>query len=231
MCTSFISQKDGSMIGMNFDNNGMKYKISTVKKGWFIVYVDTGKIKVPSFGVREDGAFFNNLCVDSNGKGDYKRGKGPMHTTKFLTDIIENKIELDKLNDFFRETRIVNVPNWSTHNMICDSHQNVWMIEPGRGIIYYKASDYKYCIMTNESVWDVLNEGKTIECPRYQLAEKLLEENKRVTVDKAFQILDCVKQSEGEWITDFSMVFHKKEKKVYYGEKQDFKQIKEYSFL
>lgn len=45
MCTSFIKKtEDNYLIGMNFDNNGMKYSINTRKKDWFIIYVDTGKI-------------------------------------------------------------------------------------------------------------------------------------------------------------------------------------------
>lgn len=44
MCTSFIKTTDDNCyIAMNFDNNGMDYSISTRKKDWFIVYVDTGK--------------------------------------------------------------------------------------------------------------------------------------------------------------------------------------------
>lgn len=58
MCTSFIKvTKDNCYIAMNFDNNGMSYSISTRKKGWFIINVDTGIHKSPSFGVHESGVF------------------------------------------------------------------------------------------------------------------------------------------------------------------------------
>lgn len=231
MCTSFISRKGDTYIAMNFDNNGMKYIIDTKKPGWFIVYVNTGKIKSPSFGIHKNGMFFNNLCVDSNGKGDYRRIKGVTHTTKLIANIIDGKLDTDNLNAFLSQTEIVNVPDWSTHNMICDEYGNVWIIEPGRGNMYNAVDQFEFCIMTNTSLLDAKNAGKCVDCFRYETAEKLLKECNKMNVDKAFSILDAVKQDKGEWLTDFSMVFSKKEQKVYYCQNHDFSNIKEYQFL
>ena len=59
MCTSFIKKTDHNhYIAMNLDNNEMKYSIDTKKKDWFIVSVDTGKMKSTSFGVHRSGIFF-----------------------------------------------------------------------------------------------------------------------------------------------------------------------------
>jgi hypothetical protein len=98
--------------------------------------------------------------------------------------------------------------------MICDRYGNVWIIEPGRGNMYSVADEFEFCIMTNTSLLDAKNAGKCVDCSRYETAEKLLIEFDKMNVDKAFSILDAVKQEEGEWITDFSMVFSKKEQNL-----------------
>ena len=51
MCTSFIYRGQDTIIGMNFDNNGMKYTIDTKNPNRFTVFVDGGRGKCPSFGV------------------------------------------------------------------------------------------------------------------------------------------------------------------------------------
>lgn len=98
MCTSFIHRKNGKIIGMNFDNNGMDYSINTSDPGFFLVLVNGGRGKFPSFGVNKNGEFFNNLVVDSNGKGLYRRpNKNVTHTTKFITDILKGNILTENL--------------------------------------------------------------------------------------------------------------------------------------
>lgn len=58
-------------------------------------------------------------------KGKYKRGKGIVHSEKFINDIIDNKIYIDDLKQYLQSTEIVNVPDLSTHSMICDSKSHV----------------------------------------------------------------------------------------------------------
>lgn len=83
---------------MNFDNNGMDYSINTSDPGFFLVLVNGGRGKFPSFGVNKNGEFFNNLVVDSNGKGLYRRpNKNVTHTTKFITDILKGNILTENL--------------------------------------------------------------------------------------------------------------------------------------
>lgn len=51
-----------------------------------------------------------------------------------------------------------------------------------------------------------------------------------MNVEKALEILEAVKQSEGEWITEFSMVYDKSRQTVYYCYNQDFENIQEFLF-
>ncbi len=230
MCTSYIKKtEDNYFIGMNFDNNGMKYSINTKKKDWFIVYVDTGKIKAPSFGIHKSGVFFNNLCVDSNGKGDYIRISGVMHTAKFLMGIVDEKIDVENLEEFLKQTEIVNVPDWSTHNMICTEQGNAWIIEPGRGNRYFELGKGEFQIMTNDSILEK-KDDQNVSCQRFQKVREVLEQEEEFDVTKAFEVLDDVKQQEGDWITEFSLVFDKNARTVFYVENQNDADRKEFLF-
>lgn len=231
MCTSFIKRtENNSYIAMNFDNDGMKYSINTRKKDWFIIYVLIGKIKYPSFGVHKSGIFFNNLMVDFCEKGSYRRGKGVVHSTKFLTEIIDENICVDNLKQYLQNTEIVNIPNFSTHNMICDTQNNVWIVEPGIGNICFSLKPNEFQVMTNFSIINNMANEKEKNCERFSTVNKILSETVNMNIKKAFEILQAVKQSEGEWITDFSMVYDEIHKTVYYCENQNFKDIKEYVF-
>jgi len=231
MCTSFIKKTENNFfIGMNFDNNGMSYTINTKKKDWFIVYVSTGKVKAPSFGVNKSGIFFNNLCVEGNGKGNYRRGSNVTHTTKLLLGIIDDKINIDDLEKYLDINEIVNVPDWSTHNMISTKEGNVWVIEPGRGNIYRELKDGEFQIMTNFSILDSKKEDN-IPCERYKKVREVLNNDDKLTTKKAYEILEEVNQNGEEWTTDFSFIFDKSKNTIYYVENQNFDNIKEYVFL
>ncbi|WP_426348556.1 hypothetical protein ACPWSR_12470 [Alloiococcus sp. CFN-8] len=231
MCTSFVKKtEDNIYIAMNFDNNGMKYGINTKKKDWFIVYVDTGKVKAPSFGVHKSGVFFNSLCAPSNGKGDYRRGKGVIHTTKLLLDIIDGKIPMNEFNYYLKQAEIVNVPGSSVHNMICGEQGDVWIIEPGRGNRYFPLSQNEYQIMTNDSIIDSIEGGKEIPCNRYNIVQELLSASTAFNEKQAFKILGDVKQNTDQWVTELSMVFDKNKEVVYYCHNQNFSDVQEYNF-
>ena len=223
MCTSFISRNQDTIIGMNFDNNGMKYSINTSIPGQFTVWVDGGRGKYPSFGVNGSGVFFNNLVVNSNGKGMYKRpSRKVTHTTKLVTDILNEAIQAENLDSYLKSIEVVNTPGWSCHNMICDAEANVWIVEPGRGNIYSPAEASPYFVMTNFSLWDFIYENTSCDCIRYKTVTEELSKSNEVTIDTAFQILESAKQSAGEWVTAFSMVYSKKAHAVYYCLDGDF---------
>ena len=231
MCTSFIYRGIDTIIGMNFDNNGMKYSIDT-NPNWFTVKVDGGRGKYPSFGVDCFGRFFNNLVVNSNGKGLYKRpSKKVTHTTKLIIDILNEVICTEKLEEYLSNVEVVNVPDWSCHNMICDSNGNVWVVEPGRGNISNIADSSKFFVMTNFSLWDYLYENVECNCDRFKVVSSELEKAEKVNVETAFSILDSASQRNGEWITEFSMVYSKNLNTVYYCLNGNFNERFEYKFL
>lgn len=230
MCTCFILKTaDNFYIGMNFDNNGMKFSINTKNKDWFIVYVDTEKGKFPSFGVHKSGVFFNNLLVDSNGKGNYRRSSQVTHLGKFVQYIITGKVDVEALDDFLAQTEIVNVPGSSTHNMITTPQGNVWIIEPGRGNLFKELRPDEFQVLTNVALFDT-KDPENIDCQRYIKVNELLENATSFDVAEALRVLEEVKQDNRDWSTDFSMVFDRKARAIYYAENQDFLNISKYVF-
>ena len=229
MCTSFIKKEKGNyLIGMNFDNNGMKYKLVT-KNDWFIGYVEVGKMMVPSFGVHKSGLFFNNQCVESNGKGEYRRGKNVVHSTKFLLEIINHAIDVENLNSYLQQHEIVNVPNWSTHNLIVKADGTVWIIEPGRGNKYLPLTADEFQVITNESILDYWD-NQNYQCNRYLTVNDFLAKNEMLTKENAFQLLQQVSQTGPEWVTDLTLVYDKKKNTVYYQERKNLDKVAEYQF-
>ncbi|OPJ56100.1 hypothetical protein [Clostridium chromiireducens] len=233
MCTSFIHRREDILIAMNFDNNGMNYQIDTKDSNKFVVLVDGGRGKVPSFGINKDGMFINHLMVDSNGKGLYKRpSKKVTSTAKLVKDVLNGEINSELIDSYFKGMEIVNVPDYSIHNMISDKHGNVWVAEPGRGTIHSPAKETHYFIMTNFSLCDFKETGilAGTGTERYKIAEEMLSKEECLEVKGAFRILESVIQKDGEWKTAISMVYSQKEQAVYYCLDGDFKNIHQYSF-
>jgi hypothetical protein len=230
MCTSFVDRRNDLLIAMNFDNNGWVFSLNTSTPNIFEIDVDIGYGKYPSFGINSQGIFVNNLFVDSNGKGLYKRKSKTRTLTSYLVeDILKENIPINTLDEYLGKMEIVNGPNQSTHNMVVDNFGNVWIIEPGRGNIKNAINETPYFIMTNFSIIEYNNGKKYSDngFDRYNKAKNLMDNTKNMNVKEAFNILGKVKQ-EGEWNTDFSMVYSQNNKKVYYCYKSNFNEILEY---
>jgi hypothetical protein len=213
---------------MNFDNNGMIFDVNIKNPQIFMICIkdkNNGRW-YPSFGVNSNGIFINSLLVNSNGKGLYRRSKNVVNAVKLVQNILtENIGGMTDLSKYLESIEIVNVPNISVHCMISDKYGNTYVIEPGRGNIYNRFDESPYFVMTNFSLID----DKDNDCKRYAETEKLLKKEKKLDVNGALRILEKVKQ-DGEWRTEFSMVYSQKENKVYYCYNSNFKEILEYKF-
>jgi hypothetical protein len=227
MCTSFTFRGDDILTAMNFDNNGMKFKLSITNPNQFIVLVNGA----PSFGVNKEGVFINHLMVDGNEKGIYRRGKNIIHTIQLIKDILNSKIQADTIGDYLDNKEIVNIPDYSAHCMITDAKGNSWVIEPGRGIIHSPMDKEHYFIMTNFSLC-AYKDNKIMTgsgCDRYEKVQTFLEDTRTLDVDGAFRVLEATRQV-GAWNTEFSMVYSQNEKAVYYCLNGNFNDITKYSF-
>jgi hypothetical protein len=116
--------------------------------------------------------------------------------------------------------------------MISDKEGNVWVVEPGRGIIHSPAKETPYSIMSNFSLLDYKETGLLTGTgtDRYVTADKMLCKAGNLDVNGAFEILEAVSQRDGEWETAFSMVYSHREGSVYYCFDGDFEKILHYAF-
>lgn len=233
MCTSFIHRKSDVFIAMNFDNNGMPFNVKMDDPTQFVALVDGGRGKWPSFGVNAYGVFCNNLNVNSNGRGLYKRaGKKVTHTSKLTTDILSGVISPGEIGGYLDTVEVVNSPDHSVHNMITNTEGDVWVVEPGRGVIYSPANESPYFVVTNFSLCDYHGQG-TPEgdgADRYIAATALLSGFDKMNVDSAFQVLNAAKQDKGDWKTVLSIVYSQKERTVYYCFDGNFANVSKFSF-
>jgi len=227
MCTSFVWRKGSVLVAMNSDNNA-PFTLSTKDPKQFVVSIGGA----PSFGVNKDGMFINHLMVDSNGSGAYRRGKNVVHTIKLITDVLSGALVQEDIDAYVSEKEIVNVPNNSCHCMLSDRNGNVWIIEPGRGVISSPADESPYSLMTNFSLVDLKTTGKYEGggVDRYHIADDLLSQANSMTVDKAFNILEAVKQCDCNWNTAFSLVYSQEENTIYYCYSGDYTTIHRFAF-
>ena len=233
MCTSFVFRGAETVIGMNFDSNGMAFGVNAKQPGRFMVAVDGGRGKWPSFGVRSDGTFVNNLCVDSNGKGNYRRPSAKVtHTSKIVADVLDGALAPEQIGEYLKTVEVVNTPDWSTHNMIVLPNGDVYIAEPGHGVLYSPKEEAPFFVMTNFSLLDARENGFAAGdgAERYRAVTGLLTGVKSLRVSEAFSVLDAAKQETGEWRTVFSMVYCKSEQAVYFCRDREWGKLERHVF-
>lgn len=84
--------------------------------------------------------------------------------------------------------------------------------------------------MTNESLIDMQKNGNQSKCNRYNAVNNGFNSIIDLNQTNAFEILQNALQTDGEWKTELSIVFSKKEGKVYYCLKGDINKLCEYTF-
>lgn len=231
MCTCFVYRKEKTLIGMNFDNDGKDFKISSSPKYDFLVSVSTGKASFPSFGINTNGIFVNELMVDSNGAGKYKRQTDKRWvTTSLIKFIMENDVRWEDVKSVLQGIEIVNAPNSSTHNLIVDRSGNICVVEPGRRMIFTEPHDSAWCIMTNFPLSDydevVPSSPSGSGSDRYLKTLKMLATmNDPMTVEEGFEILKSVAQDGPLWTTELSLVYDATKQELFYCVDRDFDAI------
>jgi len=213
MCTSFVYRKENIIIGMNFDNDGKEFRISTNLGNDFLVSVKINKTFFPSFGINKAGVFINDLMVDSCEEGKYKRqNEKRWIPTTLVKKIMDNQIAFADLHSLLSGIEIVNSPNSSTHNLVVDRKGNTCVIEPGRKNIPSKPEDSSYYTMTNFPLSDYDEiQPETVTgsgSDRYLLVNRQLAGVKSIlSPDKGFKILKSVEQHGPDWRTDLSLIY------------------------
>jgi penicillin V acylase-like amidase (Ntn superfamily) len=236
MCTSFVYRKEKIIVGMNFDNNGKDFKISANQGFDFLVSVNVNNMFFPSIGINRNGIFVNDIMVDSNGAGKYKRQNDKRWvTTSFVKFVLGIDVNFEDIKNKLQTVEIVNTPNSSTHNMIVDRHGNVCVVEPGRKNIFTEAHDSDWYIMTNFPLSDydeivpqnVAGSGSDRYLKTLNMMTTL---NGQMTVKQGFEILKSVKQNGPVWTTELSLIYDATTQELFYCLDQDFDVILKYDF-
>lgn len=236
MCTSFVYRKDCVWVGMNFDNDGKDFKISADRGGDFLVSVNANGLFWPSFGINRNGLFVNDLMVDSNGAGKYKRQNDKRWvTTSLIRYIMGDQVGLDDVENVLQRVEIVNGPNQSTHNLIVDRSGNTCLVEPGRKNLYTESQDSDWYVVTNFPLSDydeiVPTTVSGSGADRYlKTLEKLAKLDRSMSVEDGFALLKSVIQTGPVWNTELSLLYDGVKRELYYCVDQRFDAIAQYDF-
>ncbi|MBN2543304.1 hypothetical protein JXI42_10605 [bacterium] len=236
MCTSFVYREKNILIGMNLDNDGKEYQISSYMGNDFLVSIKMKGRYFPSFGISRAGTFVNDLMVDSNGEGQYKRQSEKRWISNTLVQrILGDQIPFDALMPLLEEKEIVNNPGLSTHNMIANIDGTVIIVEPGRKNILSGPKDSSYYIMTNFplSGYDgilpqhVSGSGSDRYLETYKNLSQIHNE---LSPKEGFDILKKAQQTGPEWTTELSLIYNPVLRQLYFTFDCDYETVFEFEF-
>jgi hypothetical protein len=221
MCTSFVYRNENILTGMNFDNDGKKFKVIARQGYGFLVSVQIKGNFYPSIGISSKGVFVNNQMVDSNGEGAYKRQTDKRWVNSSLIDRVMAGSTLDSLKKQMEGVEIVNGPFLSTHNLLADSSGNTLVVEPGRRIIPSSRQNSAWYLMTNFPLSDydalVPIHPAGSGADRFnQAGEFLSSHTGHMSVDQGFDLLHRVRQNGPDWQTDLALIFDPAQAEVTY---------------
>jgi hypothetical protein len=157
--------------------------------------------------------FINNLMVDSNGEGLYKRQSAKRWVNSSLIGLVMGGgVDMESLRSQIAQVEIVNGPFLSTHNLIADQAGSTLVVEPGRRCISSSREDTGWYVMTNFPLSDydelVPRNPSGTGADRFRVVDAYLSSQDGLfTVDRAFDLLGRVRQYGPEWKTDLSMVY------------------------
>ncbi len=230
MCTSFLFRGNDTLIGMNYDNHGMNFEMEPHRPDRFVVSMKSWGKKRALFGVRSDGIFANQQVVDPCEAGKYRLGPHVVHTSQLVGAVLQGKPAAGQVGEYLAARTVVNPPRLSLHCLVADANGQSWVVEPGRGTVCF-GRQTRSVVMSNCPVSGAIHTGKWegFGVDRQLLAQELLQRaDDGFTVQDAFAVLKAVQQTQGDWITEFSLVYSARENAVYYCLLHDFGTIHRY---
>ncbi len=230
MCTSFMFRGNDTLLGMNYDQQGMNFTLEPYRPDRFLVTMKSWGRKRALFGVRSDGFFANQQVVNPCDGGSFRIGPRIVHTSQLIGNVLNGKIPSEQVGKYLDRHTVVNPPKISLHSLIADVRADGWIVEPGRGNVRY-GKDTPFFVMGNCPVGqgEDFDQWEGFGVDRHRKVHGLLEKaDSDFSVQDAFQVLQSVQQTEGDWITEFSLVYSTRENKVYYCFNHNYNAILEY---
>ncbi len=237
MSISFVVRKSKIMIGMNYDSGDTIWKLSDLGLGHLTVLVKYFGGWVPAFGVREDGAFINEVRVDPLPEPEQKHSSDKIWTTRKL---VENVLRGEEnIPELLGRIEVINAPEVSMHNMIVCPSGDVYAVEPGRRVIHSPREESPFFLMTNFplsrykgagtgmteiKLSQPVNSAFAARTPvsntggeRYETARKLLLElPEEYRVTDVFPVLDATLETDSDRRTTLSMLAVPEDGVVYF---------------
>ncbi len=221
MCTSFVSNRNKTLIGWNLDLLGMEYRVREAVEGVFIEINDPIESWMPLFGANCRGDFVGMpTCWPFDDRSDPKGDE---------SSILLLDIDLLTQKKTFEEVRriaaspVCSVPGVTYMGALSDKNGNVLHIIPGQGCKYYEKP--VYAVLTNFSPFKMNREEHPwMGWDRYHTAVSLLQNTSDdFDVRDAFEILKAVSQTACPTVV--SMVLDATEMKVYWCMERDWENI------
>ncbi|WP_433750360.1 hypothetical protein [Falsibacillus pallidus] len=223
MCTSFVLNAEKRFIGMNFDIGDRPIKFTHTNDGRLTIFQRESGTFLPAFGMNQNGAFMNLQMVEGNEEGNYRRGKNVVHIIRLFDEVLSGKLDSINLEEFLSEKSIVNVPGHSVHSLLCTPQEETYIVSPGRDRI--DAGGGKVQVLTNFPLSQSDSNYSTSEpgMDRYQTVKNYLNEDENnFSLDKGFEALKQVCQSDGDFPTQLSLIFLPGDKEVYFTINRNF---------
>ena len=227
MCTSFIVNKNKTLVGFNLDLLDMEYRVRQDAMGVYIEINDVTEGWLPLFGANSEGDFVGMpTCWPYDQRSDPKEGS--VDLIHLDIDLLLQKKTFDEVRQIAETRSVSSIPGMTFMSALSDRNGSVLHIVPGQGYLYYERPEY--VVMTNFSPFKYDKEMHPwMGLDRYRKAEELLKDAKDgFDVNDCFEVLKTVAQEVCPTVV--SMVFDASEKTVYWCEDRDYEHISKKRF-
>ena len=227
MCTSFVVNRNKTIIGWNLDILDMEWRVRSDDKGVYIEINDAKESWMPLFGANSRGDFVGMPTCWPHDKRSDPAGD-EINVITLDIDLLLQKKTLQEIRETAEKEKVCSVQGLTFMGALSDKDGNVLHIIPGQGVLYYERPYYK--IMTNYSPYKMDSEKHPwMGWDRYQKADEVLS-----TAGDDFDVDDCFKLlkevSQEVCPTVFSMVYDVNNRTVYWCENRNWEDIHRKSF-
>jgi len=232
MCSSYFVFGSRPYLAMNFDFNE-PYKVGLAYEDTFGILIKYDGFYGRPLGVRRDGTAANVQLAPPVRKNEPRDVPNAVGLHDVLHAAMGGDLKIQDLPRYFEEHTVVHQYEGRTHGMITHKDGQVYIIEPGRGVLTNKDFEGDYAVLTNFALWEHRpirpEDSKNMRCYRYRRAQKMLQEN-HMGIERGLEVLNAIKQTENKLPTIFSLVTELGTDDIYFVLYGDFDHVYRYSF-
>lgn len=223
MCTSFVVNRNKTIVGWNLDILDMEYRVRPTEEGVFIEISDPKEGWLPLFGANARGDFVGMpTCWPFDARSD-PSGDGE-NVILLDIDLLLQKKTLRQIREIAEKRPVFSVPGVTFMSALSDAEGNVLQIVPGQGCLYYEKPRCR--ILTNFSPFKQDAERHPwMGLDRYHKAEEMIQKAADCfDAEDAFSVLRAVSQTVCPTVV--SMVFDVGERTVFWCENRNWEEVR-----